>query len=96
MMGDYRERLFDYCQKRGFQVLVILEVNSSNKSCQNLAAKKVLQLVEKQYINAIVIVGGISQGQWTEIFKSMLKRKVELEYYPIIEALYTDSIHMCE
>lgn len=96
MMGDYRERLFDYCQKRGFQVLVILEVNSSNKSCQNLAAKKVLQLVEKQYINAIVIVGGISQGQWTEIFKSMLKRKVELEYYPIIEVLYTDSIHMCE
>lgn len=96
IMEDYRTQLFDYCQKRGFQVLVLLEVNSSNKSCQNLAAKKVLQLVEKQYINAIVIVGGISQGQWTEIFKSMLKRKVELEYYPIIEALYTDSIHMCE
>lgn len=27
MMEDYRERLFDYCQKRGFQVLVLLEVN---------------------------------------------------------------------
>ena len=88
-MEDYRERLFDYCQKRGFQVLVLLEVNSSNKSCQNLAAKKVLQLVEKQYINMIVIVGGISQKRWIEISKSMLKRKVEVEYLSTIEDLNT-------
>lgn len=89
MMEDYRERLFDYCQKRGFQVLVLLEVNRSNKSCQNLAAKKVLQLVEKQYINTIVIVGGISQKRWIEISKSMLKRKVEVEYLSTIEDLNT-------
>ena len=37
MMEDYRARLFDCCQKRGFQVLVLLEVNSSNTPCQNLA-----------------------------------------------------------
>lgn len=90
MMEDYRERLFDYCQKRGFQVLVLLEVNSSNKSCQNLATKKVvLQLVEKQYINTIVIVGRISQKRWIEIIKSMLKRKVEVEYLSTIEDLNT-------
>ena len=72
MMEDYRARLFDCCQKRGFQVLVLLEVNSSNTPCQNLAIKKVLQLVEKQYIDTIVIVGGISRNQWADTFKSML------------------------
>lgn len=96
MMEDYRTRLFNCCQKKGLQVLVLLEMNGSNKSCQNLAMKKVLQLVEKQYINTIVIVGEISQVQWTEIFKSILKGKVELEYYQIIEDLCTDSIHMGE
>ncbi|MBE5063972.1 hypothetical protein INF30_11980 [Lachnospiraceae bacterium DSM 108991] len=89
MMGDYRERLFDYCQKRGFQVLVLLEANSFNKSCQNWAAKKVLQLVEKQYINTIIIVGGISQKRWIEILKSMIKRKVEIEYLSTSEDINT-------
>ena len=89
MMGDYRERLFDYCQKRGFQVLVLLEVNSFNKSCQNWTAKKVLQLVEKQYINTIIIVGGISQKRWIEILKSMIKRKVEIEYLSTSEDINT-------
>ena len=89
MMEDYRARLFDCCQKRGFQVLVLLEVNSSNTPCQNLAIKKVLQLVEKQYINTIVIVGRISQKRWIEIIKSMLKRKVEVEYLSTIEDLNT-------
>lgn len=92
MMEDYRARLFDCCQKRGFQVLVLLEVNSSNTPCQNLAIKKVLQLVEKQYIDTIVIVGGIS-NQWTETFKSMLKREVEIEYHSIVELINTDRIY---
>ena len=89
MMEDYRARLFDCCQKRGFQVLVLLEVNSSNTPCQNLAIKKVLQLVEKQYIDTIVIVGGISRNQWAETFKSMLKREVEIEDFSSIEDLNT-------
>ena len=89
MMEDYRARLFDCCQKRGFQVLVLLEVNSSNTPCQNLAIKKVLQLVEKQYINTIIIVGGISQKRWIEILKSMIKRKVEIEYLSTSEDINT-------
>ena len=89
IMEDYRTQLFDYCQKRGFQVLVLLEVNSFNKSCQNWAAKKVLQLVEKQYINTIIIVGGISQKRWIEILKSMIKRKVEIEYLSTSEDINT-------
>ena len=96
MMEDYRTRLFDCCQKRGFQVLVLLEVNSSNKPCQNLAIKKVLQLVEKQYIDTIVIVGGISRNQWAETFKSMLKREVEIEDFSSIEDLNTDSRGMVD
>ena len=91
MIEDHSTRLFDNCQKRGFQVLVLLEVNSSNKSCQNLAAKKVLQLVEKQYINTIVIVGGLSQKRWIETFKRMLKRKkVEIEYLSTIDGTATE------
>lgn len=96
MMEDYRARLFDCCQKRGFQVLVLLEVNSSNTPCQNLAIKKVLQLVEKQYIDTIVIVGGISRNQWAETFKSMLKREVEIEDFSSIEDLNTDSRGMVD
>lgn len=88
---DYRTRLFDYCQKRGLQVLVLLEVNSSNKLCQNLAAEKVLQLVEKQYIDTIVIVGGTSQKPWIETFKGMLKRKVEIEYLSTIDGTATEG-----
>ena len=96
MMEDYRARLFDCCQKRGLQVLVLLEVNSSNTPCQNLAIKKVLQLVEKQYIDTIVIVGGISRNQWAETFKSMLKREVEIEDFSSIEDLNTDSRGMVD
>lgn len=96
MMEDYRARLFDCCQKRGFQVLVLLEVNSSNTPCQNLAIKKVLQLVEKQYIDTIVIVGGVSRNQWAETFKSMLKREVEIEDFSSIEDLNTDSRGMVD
>lgn len=90
MIGDYRERLFDYCQKRGFQVLVLLEVNSSNILCQNLAIKKALQLVEKKYIDSIVILGGSSRKRWIETFRGMIKREVEIVDFSSAEDLNTE------
>lgn len=89
-IGDYRERLFDYCQKRGFQVLVLLEVNSSNILCQNLAIKKALQLVEKKYIDSIVILGGSSRKRWIETFRGMIKREVEIVDFSSAEDLNTE------
>lgn len=96
MMKGYRTRLFDYCNKRGFQVLVLLEVNNSNKSCENLAIIKVLQLVEKHYIDTIVILGGISQKRWTETFKKMLKSEIKIEVLSSVEGLNTDSRGMVD
>mgnify|MGYP005754675177 FL=1 len=90
MIGDYRERLFDYCQKRGLQVLVLLEVNSSNKLCQNLAIKKALQLVEKKYIDSIVILGGSSRKRWIETLRGMIKREVEIVDFSSAEDLNTE------
>lgn len=96
MMKGYRTRLFDYCNKRGFQVLVLLEVNNSNKSCENLAIISVLQLVEKHYIDTILILGEISQKRWTETFKNMLKREIKIEVLPSIGDLNTDSRGMVD
>lgn len=90
MMEDYRTQLFNCFQKKGLQVLVLLEVNSSNKSCQNLAIKKALQLVEKKYIDSIVIVGGSPRKRWIETFRGMVKREVEIVDLSSAEDLNTE------
>ena len=86
MLDYYRMQLLEYCQKREYQVLVVLDVTSSNIPCGNLARRKIVQLVEKQYINEIIIAKGMADGQVPEIYNDIQNRKVRVEYLTLGEA----------
>ena len=42
MLDYYKMQLLDYCQKREYQVLVVLDVTSSNIPCVNILRWRVL------------------------------------------------------
>lgn len=86
MLDRYRVQLLDYCQKREYQVLVVFDVTSNNIPCGNLARRKIVQLVEKQYINEIIIAKGMADGQVPEIYNDIQNRKVRVEYLTLGEA----------
>ena len=86
MLDYYKMQLLDYCQKREYQVLVVLDVTSSNIPCGNLARRKIVQLVKKQYINEIIIAKGTADGQVPEIYNDIQNRKIRVEYLTLGEA----------
>lgn len=63
-----------------------LDVTSSNIPCGNLARRKIVQLVEKQYINEIIIAKGTADGQVPEIYNDIQNRKIRVEYLTLGEA----------